>query len=186
MKTKVANIVALCMLAGWLASPELAAADAIMGLMGPCPPGTREGVENHAAVCVPTACGDFGCPPQSTCEDYNVCYEQRELQTHRGDPYTGDAYVSMCEADGTCPSGGECRRAQRCEPSVSTPAWDAATRSWTGQPHLGVALLDGTGLEGALPAGYDQIGITCGAACALVSLAIVVLAVILRLSRKKS
>lgn len=189
MTTRLSHTLAstLILLALGLAGPGGAAADAIIGLPGPCPPGMTTGIENHAEVCVHDGCSDGGsCPPQSTCVDYDACYEQREMHDHRGGPYMGDVFTGMCEPNGSCPSGGTCRPWQRCEPSVTTPAWDPAARAWTGEPHIASApLLDGTGLEGALPPGYDQIGVTCGAACGLASLAIVVVVVVIRVGREK-
>lgn len=118
--------------------PGVARADAIMPYDGACPPGLELGISGHAEACIPRVCtSDAQCGSGAACRALHECWAEREVPHQRlAGTERRTIVVGACDAQRRCADAdATCRTRRRCEPTESTPAWDPATRRWTGVSH---------------------------------------------------
>ncbi len=135
--------------------PTAARADAILPFEGECPPGLDRGIQGHAEGCFPRVCeSDAQCGDGAACREVHECWAEREVSNERLEgTHRAQIVVGACEGGRCAEADATCATRRQCEPTGSTPAWDATERRWTGEAHVAHACGCGVGGRPTVPIG---------------------------------
>lgn len=117
--------------------PSSVRADSIGISTGFCPPGLDHGVRRHSDACTPRPCtSDAECGTGAACHEIAECWTRESTDSLDGrvllpEPVMIDVVQGLCGPDRSCVRG-LCATRRQCEPTSSSPAWDAAGQRWTG------------------------------------------------------